>query len=363
MSENLLRALYTTLDSPSGLASLSDLHKLAVRKDPAISRKDVEEFLKGVDSYTLYKPTPHIFSRRPMYFRMPGDTIVMDVMYLTPLSPKIKHRYGLVAIDGFSRYATVILLKNLKAETVAPEFEKFLENNVYGYRKVLSDSGVEFLSGKMKTLYKKYNLHWYTNPSPHKTSICERFIKTLKIKLAKFVTHFNSEDLEPAIPKLVLAYNLREHSSLNNESPLNVHLLYKWEDIENFASPLYKKKHAKIKPVRRAHRLNTVVRLKLTSRVFGQRASHILNTKELFKISEVKKTHPITYSVKPLDVKDAVEGSFYHQELIPVNDSGFYKIEILKQKKKGKNTIYLVKYLDYPEAKPAWVTKKMLKKL
>ena len=88
--QNMLQDLYVQLDSPSGLSSLTDLYKLARKKDPSISKSAVEKFLKGVDSYTLYKATPHKFSRRSMYFRTPGDTIVMDVMYLTPISPNIK---------------------------------------------------------------------------------------------------------------------------------------------------------------------------------------------------------------------------------------------------------------------------------
>ena len=217
----------------------------------------------------------------------------------------------------------------------------------------------------MHELYKKHKLHWYTNPSPHKTSICERFIQTLKRKLVKYVTHFNREDVTSVIYKLVLAYNLRSHAGLANEAPIDIHLLNDWEKIKSFSSNLYKRRNCKIKTVTSPHPLETVVRLKHASRVFGQRSIHILNTVELFRIIKINDTHPITYRVAALDsVDDPIEGSFYHQELIPVEDSGFYPIRILKTRKNKHNkTEYLVDYFQYPGSKPRWVTRNMLQKI
>ena len=363
-NEKILSKLYTNLVGPAALSSATDLYKAASKILPKISKKDVADFLKKQESYTLYKETPQKFSRRPMIFRRPGVTLVIDVMYLKPISPKIHHPFGLAVLDGFSRFASVILLKNLRAETVVPLFDQFISDNIYKYEKVLSDRGVEFVSKKMQDLYKKHDLHWYTNPSPHKTSICERFIKSIKRKLVKFITHFNTEDIIPAIHNLTLAYNQREHSGLNGYAPLNIHLLNNWNDIKFFATKLYKKKHSKIKPVINPHPVNCVVRLKLSSRVFGQRASHILNTVELFRIVDIRKTSPLTYTVSPIDEgSEPIEGGFYHQELIPAHDSGYYKIKILKSKKKGKKILYLVDYFEFPESPPKWVTSSMLKKL
>ena len=152
-----------------------------------------------------------------MYFRRPGLTVVMDVMYLQPIYRKISHKYCIVALDGFSRYASVILLKNLRAENVVPKVDEFLRDNIFRYEKVFTDSGVEFVSKKMRELYKKYEISWYTNPSPHKTSICERFIQTLKRKMVRYISHFNREDVTSVIHKLVMRYNSKDHAGLMNE--------------------------------------------------------------------------------------------------------------------------------------------------
>ena len=51
----------------------------------------------------------------------------------------------IVALDGFSRYASVILLNNLRADDVVPKMDEFLIENIYKYEKVFTDSGVEFV--------------------------------------------------------------------------------------------------------------------------------------------------------------------------------------------------------------------------
>ena len=149
-----------------------------------------------------------------------------------------------------------------------------------------------------------------------------------------------------------------------NETPLNIHLLNDWEKIKTFASVLYKRRHSKIKTVVNPYSLNTVVRLKHASRVFGQRANHILNTVELFRIVKINNTHPITYNVSPLDAgENPIEGAFYHQELTPVEDSGYYPVRVLQTRKKNRKTEYLVDYFHYPESTPKWVTSKMIRKI
>ena len=363
MCDKTLNKLYNSLDDPAGLSSLPQLYKRAIESNPRINKAQVESFLRGQDSHTLFKATPNKFQRRPMLFKRPGHTLIGDVMYLKPISPKISTPYCLVLLDGFSRFARIILLKNLKSATVAPLFEKFIIENIYPYRKFFSDLGIEFSSRQMQVLYKNHNIIWYSNPSQHKTSIAERFIRSVKIKLVKFVTHFNDDNISEVIFKFVDAYNFTPHSGLNHEPPINIHLKNSWEDVKDFATVLYKQKHAKIKIVKCPHALNTVVRLKIAARVFGKRATHILNTRELFKVAKVLKTTPITYKVTALDSDEDISGGFYHTELIPVRDTGWYKVQVLKRRKHRGRVLYLINYIDYPGTPAKWVTAKMMKKL
>ena len=56
------------------------------------------------------------------------------------------------------------------------------------------------------------------------------------------------------------------------------------------------------------------------------------NTLELFKIKKMNFDHnPITYEVCELN-DQVVKGSFYKEELVPVEDSGLNDIKILEQK-------------------------------
>ena len=62
------------------------------------------------------------------------------------------------------------------------------------YKKVYSDQMVGFRSLKIKQMYKKLNITWYTTYSKEiKASIAETVILTIKRKIVKFIICFNEE--------------------------------------------------------------------------------------------------------------------------------------------------------------------------
>lgn len=78
-------------------------------------------------------------------------------------------------------------------------------------------------------------------------------------------------------------------------------------------------------------------------------------TEEMFVISEVLETDPITYRVKDLK-NEEIKGTFYENELVKYDkQDDVYKIERVIKKKGNK---YLVKWLGYPET--SWIDKKDL---
>ncbi|GFW62177.1 uncharacterized transposon-derived protein F54H12.3 [Trichonephila clavipes] len=76
-----------------------------------------------------------------------------------------------------------------------------------------------------------------------------------------------------------------------------------------------------------------------------KRGNQATFTEEIFAISEVLKTDPITYKIKDLYDED-VKGIFYEKELVKYDKKdNVYKIEKIIKKVGNK---YLVKWLDYP---------------
>ena len=81
-------------------------------------------------------------------------------------------------------------------------------------------------------------------------------------------------------------------------------------------------------------------------------------TEELFTISKVLYTDPITYRIKDYNDEE-IQGTFYEQELQKTNQQ-VYRIEKIIRKRGDKS---LVKWLGYPESFNSWVENKDLIKL
>ena len=85
-------------------------------------------------------------------------------------------------------------------------------------------------------------------------------------------------------------------------------------------------------------------------------------TRELFKISKINNTAPITYNIVDLNNKP-IEGMLYAVELQKIDKSvlnELFKIEKNIKSSKGKSQ---VKHLGYPESFLEWIPNKNLNKL
>ena len=357
-----MEKIYSDVSNPASLSSIEKLYNEIKKHDRSVKRSDVKKFLSGKDSYTLHKHNGNRFPRRKFYFKRPGFYILSDVAYMKEYE-KENTPYLLILIDGYSRYLTVIPLKTLKANEMKKVLDDFLTNNIYRYRKFFSDSGQEYRSNILKNLYKKHKIIWYTTQNKSiKASIAERVILTLKNKIKRYVTEFNTEFYLDALPDIVRAYNFSKHRSLNYKTPIDIHMLTKWDDIKRFSSMIYKQDAKNRKTVGSILHEKQVVRI-VTARSTFTRAIHVRNTYELFKICKVNKHHiPITYNLCDLD-DNPIEGIFYRQELTEVEDKGIYPIEILKKRRKRGKIEYLIRYVHYPSSPEVWIDQNQLKKL
>ena len=89
---------------------------------------------------------------------------------------------------------------------------------------------------------------------------------------------------------------------------------------------------------------------------------HNIPLKEVFQIKRVLHTNPITYSLIDLS-GEPIQGSFYNEELVRVKKPTVFEIEeVIKTRKEGKKTMYLVKYRHYPESMNEWLEGSVYKK-
>ena len=122
------------------------------------------------------------------------------------------YRYLLMVLDVFSKCARgwIEPLKDKKDETVAAAFEKPFQE---GRKRLWVDKGKEFYNKNLKELLAKYGIKMYSTENEEKSSVCERWNRTTKIKMRKqFTVQGNTKYLD-ILPEILKQYSNTKHSS------------------------------------------------------------------------------------------------------------------------------------------------------
>ena len=219
--ENLLLTIYTDPANPGSFSSIKKLHEAAKKYDKNISISDIKLFLKNQLSYTLHFPTKKRFLTQKIISAKPKIIIGLDLIDMQKFSSFNNNiKYLMIFIDIFSKYITVLPLKNKTKHSIIDGLKTFFQmKDNHLYSRIYSDmeSG---LKSKLTTQFLKENrIHLYTNTSKErKNSITERAIRTLQNKIFRFMTHKNTNMYIHVLPNLVESLNNGQHTSLKNKN-------------------------------------------------------------------------------------------------------------------------------------------------
>ena len=97
-------------------------------------------------------------------------------------------RFLLCVTDIFGKYAWVVPLKDKKGVTIVSAFQKVLDYSKRKPNKISVDKGNEFYNRSMKSLLEKNDIEMYSAHNEGKSVVAERFIRTLKSKIYKYMT-------------------------------------------------------------------------------------------------------------------------------------------------------------------------------
>ena len=81
-------------------------------------------------------------------------------------------------------------------------------------RMLQSDKGTEFTNSSFQQMLSKHSIHWYSSNSETKAACAERFIRTFKQKIYRFLTYKNTNRYVDVLQDLVLSYNHTWHRSI-----------------------------------------------------------------------------------------------------------------------------------------------------
>ena len=125
-----------------------------------------------------------------------------------------RFRFLLCVIDIFSKYAWDIPLKDKKGISIVNAFQKLLLNSKRKPNKIWVDKGIEFYNNSFKKWLHDNDIIMYSKNNEGKSVVAERFIRTLKNKIYKYMTAISKNVYIDKLDDIVKEYNNKYHTSI-----------------------------------------------------------------------------------------------------------------------------------------------------
>ena len=247
-------------------------------------------------------------------------------------------RFLLRVIDVFSKYAWAVPLKDKKGISIVKAFQIILKQSNRKPNKIWVDKGSEFYNAYFKKWLRDNNIVMYSTHKEGKSVVAERFIRTLKSKIYKYMTSISKNVYIDKLDDIVDKYNNTYHTTIKMK-PIDVK-----DNTYINADKEIKNKDPKFK-------VGDHVRISKYKNIFAK--EYMLNcSEEVFVIKKVKNTVPWTYVINDLNDEE-ITGIFYEKELQKTNQEEF-RIEKVIRRKEDK--LY-VKWKGYNNSFNSWIDK------
>jgi hypothetical protein len=312
----------------------------------------VEETLEQI-SKEVHKPINSKFRRRKVIVHNVMDILSADLVDMQEWADKNDgYKYLFTAIDCYSRFAWAFAMKDKTADTSLSALITTIKASKMEPKFLWVDEGKEFYNKKMDKYLKDHKIQRYSTHGDHKAAVIERFNRTLKTNMWKEFTKKNTRRWVDNLHNLLDTYNNKIHKSLNGKTPSEV---FSAKEPE----PEY---HEWIKPQKdKGFDVGDRVRISRKKGVF-EKGFHDNWSREIFTITHVLKTDPVTYKLKD-GLGENIEGSFYSNEIQKTKQPADFGLveEIVKSKGKGKNKQHLVKWMGLSSKYNSWISDEDIK--
>ena len=146
------------------------------------------------------------FRKRRLIVHNVDDIWCSDLVEMQKLSKWNKgYKYLLMVLDLFSKYGWIVPLKTKTGSEVSGAFETIFQQNKP--KKLWVDKGKEYYNKNVKDLLAKNNIEFYSTENEEKSSVCERWNRTIKEKMYKRFSIQNSTVYNDISPKILASYN------------------------------------------------------------------------------------------------------------------------------------------------------------
>ena len=192
--------------SLGGVTRFAKANNITIRRAREVLQRDL--------GYTLHKPRRRRFPTLPVMVYGIDEQWTADLIEVNNIAKYNRgYRYLLTVVDVFSKHAWVEPVKNKTGKTVTEAMTKILKKG----RKPLNlqtDDGKEFYNKTFQELMKRKDIHHFSTSGDTKSSVIERFNRTLKQRMYRYFTSQNTLNFVPVLQDLVEGYNRSYHRSI-----------------------------------------------------------------------------------------------------------------------------------------------------
>jgi len=314
MTDAILASIYHDPKNPAAFSSPARLLKAAKTMIPGLTLGRVKKYLQTQDAYTLNRNIGRKrFKRRKIIVKGLKDQYQADLMDFAQLAPQNDgHRFVLTMIDCFSRKATAVSVQSKMALQVREALAKAFEQMGGTPTHLQTDRGSEFFNREVSALLEKLHVHHFATRG--KAQIVERFNRTLRGKVTKYMTSRGTGRYIDALQSLIEGYNATPHTSLKKLTPQQV-----TAENESKVHELLYGDYQKEKIKAPSFELGDTIRVAnyaLGGRAFERAAHPQAFSSRLYEIVDVKANEsPPTYKIRDMITRAVVNGSFYSYQL------------------------------------------------
>jgi len=263
--------------------SLKRLTEILKEKGIKKTQKEIKEFIKNQEVSQLHAPVQKVKQNlKHITASSPNEIWQIDLLDYQKYSRQNQgFKYIFICVDIFTRQARASPIKNKTTPKTEEAFKIFTAHEQP--KVIYSDDGNEW-KGEFKEQINKKNIIQIINDYGDHNSlgIIDRFSRTIKTMIAKYMTANNTKKWVDELPRLIELYNKTPHSSLDSVKPVNA---TQKENVTKIGTINWGKREHNIQVDKKINTINEgdhvrVQRLKGTF----EKGYTITYTKEIYKV-------------------------------------------------------------------------------
>ena len=363
--EDYLKRIYYDPKHPAAYAGLDKLYR-TVRKEGkfVLGRAKIRDWLLKQEDYAVHREDRTNIKRRRVVapevdYQWDVDTANMEYYK--------KHNdgyaYFLLAVDILSKFVWTVALRGTSGKEMTKAFRRIFTRGRKP-TKLRSDPGTEFANKDVRGLLKREKVNYFVTRNVVKASYAERAIKTIKSRIARYMTRHQTHRWVDILDDVTKSYNQTYHRSIKRTpqsvKPSDAPILWQLQ-YDTLAKP--PRKPANPRVVRYKFKVGHLVRVSRMRRTF-QREYDERWSRELFVVNERFMTEYIPqYRLKDY-AGEEISGTFYQNQLKKAYEQETYLVEkALGTRKRGGEIQVRVRWKGWPPKYDTWINESDYKSL